>query len=494
MSLIGLDLNASRARAVAGPRSHALALLALDADRADLPLALSLEGRAPQVGRPGLALTRLRPHLACTDFLPFVGAARTWSAGRLSLDAEAALAHVFAALKRPLACCTGMVMALPGYLDPLQVVHVHRVVESAGLRLLGSLPGPLAAALAVHEQERGWPAGPGLLLVVDADGHALTWSVVEHDSGHLALRLCQPSPALGRVHWLRKLLDGVARRCVRQSRRDPRDSAETEQALYEQIVLAMEANASPALVQLRIQGQQWYHHLMLAPDDLSAFVAPLLRQALAELESVLATVQMIGGLAGAVVTSSAASLPGLVPALQARLETMVQATPDEEADYGDMLLSAVNRHEPVRLLGPDALAMAAHEVAVRIHRGDVAPGPQEALPLPAPAEHEEIDLGPARVSFRGQEHLLTTAPFVLGRDPLCDLVFESELYPHVSARHCEIVYDRRTFILCDRSRYGTLLNDRKVEQQASLHSGDWIRLGPHGPVLRFLGRPAGSRG
>ena len=52
MSLIGLDLNASRARAVAGPRSQALSLLCLDGDQVELPLALSLEEKHPLVGRP----------------------------------------------------------------------------------------------------------------------------------------------------------------------------------------------------------------------------------------------------------------------------------------------------------------------------------------------------------------------------------------------------------------------------------------------------------
>jgi predicted component of type VI protein secretion system len=62
------------------------------------------------------------------------------------------------------------------------------------------------------------------------------------------------------------------------------------------------------------------------------------------------------------------------------------------------------------------------------------------------------------------------------------------LYPHVSAQHCEVIYDRRAYTLWDRSRHGTLLNDRRIHQQATLHSGDWIRLGPRGPVLRFLGQ------
>ncbi len=77
---------------------------------------------------------------------------------------------------------------------------------------------------------------------------------------------------------------------------------------------------------------------------------------------------------------------------------------------------------------------------------------------------------------------------MLGRDPSCDLVFESAVYPHVSARHCEITFDRRHYTVHDRSRYGTLLNERPVNKQAALHSGDWIRLGPRGPVVRFLGK------
>ena len=84
--------------------------------------------------------------------------------------------------------------------------------------------------------------------------------------------------------------------------------------------------------------------------------------------------------------------------------------------------------------------------------------------------------------------MVTGPAYVLGRDPACDLVFESELYPHVSAKHCQILFDRRHFTLHDLSRHGTVLNDRAVNQQAPLHSGDWIRLGPRGPVLRFLGQ------
>jgi hypothetical protein len=141
----------------------------------------------------------------------------------------------------------------------------------------------------------------------------------------------------------------------------------------------------------------------------------------------------------------------------------------------------------VQVLSADALARAAHGLAVRIHRGEVDSSHPEGIALPS-GPGERPDPGPARLNFRGQDHVLTgTTPFVMGRDPSCDLVFESELYPHVSGRHCEITFDHRAYVLCDRSRYGTFLNDRPVSQ-AALHSGDWIRLGPQGPLLRFLGQ------
>jgi pSer/pThr/pTyr-binding forkhead associated (FHA) protein len=80
--------------------------------------------------------------------------------------------------------------------------------------------------------------------------------------------------------------------------------------------------------------------------------------------------------------------------------------------------------------------------------------------------------------------------FTLGRQPGCDLVFDGSLHPEVAPRHCEIVFDHQTYLLRDRSRAGTFVNERPVQQQVRLHPGDWIRLGPDGPLVRFLGQTA----
>jgi pSer/pThr/pTyr-binding forkhead associated (FHA) protein len=103
------------------------------------------------------------------------------------------------------------------------------------------------------------------------------------------------------------------------------------------------------------------------------------------------------------------------------------------------------------------------------------------MPLP-------VEAGPARLHYLGQDYLLTDPTFTLGRQPGCDIVFDSDTFRGVAARHCEIVYDHRTYMLLDHSRDGTLVNDCPVAGSVVLRPGDWIRLGPDGPVLRFLGR------
>jgi hypothetical protein len=487
MSLIGLDLNATRARAAHGPAQHPAALR-LEGEHLELPLALSLEGRHPAVGRAGVALCRRMPPFACLGFLPHLGTPRTWAAGRHRLDAGRALGLVFDCLQRSFGKAQGVAVALPPYLSPDQGALLTQVAEKSRWRVLGSVPAPVAAALAAQEQ-LPWS---GVALVVDVDEHALTWSAVGVGEEARLLE-SQAAPHLGRGAWLRRLLDGVANRCVRLSRRDPRESAEADQALYDQLEEALR-RAPGAPAEVVVQTPQWYQHLTLQPDDLVASCAALVGQALAQTQGFLEATAAQGTVGAVLMTAAAAQLPGLTGALEDRLRPpAVVRAESVDSDFGeDLLLEDRLSAARVHVLEADALARAAHDLAGRLHRGDLPRGHLDAVLLP-PGTAAAADTGPARLHFRDRDHLLSGPVFTLGRDPTCDLVFESELYPSVSARHCEIVFDRRHYTLRDRSRHGTLVNDRAVNQQVALNSGDWIRLGPGGPLLRFLGQTPDGR-
>jgi FHA domain len=489
MTLIGLDLTARRVRAVAGPPSLDSAPLALEGKSSELPLALSLEERIPLVGIAGTGLARCKPHLACLDFLPHLGSRREWVSPRHRLDATRAFALVCERLTKLFGKAQGVAAALPAYFTQEQTALVGQLAHKAKWPWLGSIAAPVAAAWAA----RGQLPWTGVALVVDVDGYALTWSAVAVSETTLHLLQCEPSPHLSLNAWLNRLIDGVANHCIRRTRRDPRESAEAEQGLYDQLGAALDAEKQGRVIELNIQTAQWFQNLLLQPGELAAFCAVQVRQSIAEMKAFAASVSNFGPIVALLATSEAARLPGLLPALNTHLQDLpAPPASDAELDFGESLMlhdgfAAVHVH----VLSADALAKAAHQLAAAFQRGELPPGHVDNFTTRSAALAQ--DVGQGRLQFRGQEHILTAAAFVLGRDPACDLIFESELYPTVSARHCEIVFDRGVYVLRDRSRHGTLVNDQRVHDQIVLHSGDWIRLGPGGPLIHFLGQPSDQR-
>jgi hypothetical protein len=486
--LAGLDLNATCARAVAAAAGESPWAIALDGPHADLPLALSLEGRAVEAGRAGAAVCRRSPHLACVNFLPELGGARSWTAGRHHLDADTALHHVLAHLQHVCRGVDGLALALPVYLTPEQMSILGDLGEQTGLALFGSVPAPLATALAAHA-ERPWS---GLALVLDIDDHALTWSAVAagDDQGWLVSDLTLPS--LGLRVWKERLLEAVARRCVRHTRRDPRAVAAAEQSLWDQLDRALDANRCGRLVELAIETPHWYQNVVLQPGELAGFTAALTRQTL---EALQRFTEQLPAAAGAVlVTATAGRLPGLVDALQECISPPPLRDLEMCEDFGEGLLDAdLFGDTGVKVLDGEAPARAACLLAGLWQDGDLPPGHLEVAPLLPP---QPVDSGPARLHFRGQDFVLPADSFVLGHHLGCDLVLDGARYPAVSSRHCEILYDRRAYLLRDRSHHGTWVNDHPVRQQVSLRPGDWICLGPAtaGPALRFLGKPAAQQG
>jgi hypothetical protein len=483
---LGLDLNATRARAVAGPGGHAPRPVPLDGGALDLPMAIALEGRHPTVGRAGVALFRQSPHLVCHDFLAQLGEPSQWRAGRHRLDAASGLAQVFQRLAPAIATISGVVAVLPAYLSSAQVVLLGQVTAKARLPLMASVTAPLAATLAAQAEQ----PFTGLAVVIDADDHALAVATIAVDEEQARLLGERDYPRLGIVAWKRALLDAVAERCIRLSRRDPRDSAAADQLLYDQLDGAFDSCRAGRSADLAIQAAQWFQHLNFQPEELESFCAREARAALAGVIG-LVTETSVQGPTLAVLTDAATRLPGLLGAVRGWLgDELPRPSMPSTDDFGEALVPEDVPGQAV-LLGPNALAQAAHQLAEQVHRGTV---PREHLAQVVPligtaAPHN----GPPRLRYLDSDYPVQGTSFSIGRQPGCDLVFDSAHYPTVSARHCELVLDPRGYLLRDRSRNGTFVNDRPVVQQTLLQPGDWIRLGPDGPALRFLGNLADQK-
>lgn len=352
MKLVGLDFNATRVYAVGGAPGAAPRPLALEGDQPTLSVALSLEHRQPQVGQAGVALCRRLPHLSCVDIPAWLGEPREWRAGRHRLDAAKALALVFDRMQPALSGCKGFVSVIPDYLNPTQVGLLLPLLERTRVPQLGSVVGPLAAVQAAYA-EQAWS---GLTLVLDADEHAMSFAVLAVEKDQARILEQKATVPLGLRAWKEALLNAISDRCVRHSRRDPRDSATAEQALYEQLDVALEPWRRGQRVELIVQAAPWFQNLVLLPEEAASFCQRLIRGVREEMRFLVEV--FAAPLRTIVITDAVARLPGLEQSLRAYLRESpaVAAMPLEEPRSARFRNGTARE---VLALPPDALARVA---------------------------------------------------------------------------------------------------------------------------------------
>jgi hypothetical protein len=360
------------------------------------------------------------------------------------------------------------------------------------LPVLGSMPTLLATALAGYA-EQFWRYA---VLVVDVDDYALTLGWVAETAGNAKLIESRTFPHLGLRFWKDRLLNTLSDLFVWQHRRDPRDVPNAEQCLYDQLETLTDAMVQQRALQLAVQGPNWVKHLLVHPEQTAQFCQPLVKKVVAEADHLFLSAASSEPLRGILLTQAAGRLPGLAAALNALVEPggmeprrpLKRVSEVHEEDFGEDLLSHADEPSAVGMmtLPADASARTAHALAERFRDGELPLRHLEtSAPLLAapPADH-----GPPRLHYHGQDYLLRDIRFVVGSTFGCQLWFDKNEHSEVAGKHCEIVYDRRAFTLVTRSRAPTLVNEQRITGSVVLHTGDQIRLGSRGPVIRFLGK------
>ncbi|MCS6865704.1 MAG: hypothetical protein RMJ56_06265 [Gemmataceae bacterium] len=332
---VGLDLTASRVRAEAlGSKCRPLVL---DEPETELPLFIAGERRVPVVGRAAVALCRRLPHVVCANFLASLNQPREWKIGRHTLTAEMALGLIFETIRKPVLGETEAIgLALPAYLAPAQVTQMAATAHRAKLPLKGTTVGALAlvadnAASLLRgsppSSVRPWaewvvplrsePRPAAVVVVVDVDECALSAVLVQVNPDRVKIAAAAAWPRLAHKIWKDRLLDAVADRCVRLCRRDPRDSAEAEQSLYDQLDNALDRCRAGQRISLTIRTAHWFQDILLQPEEFESYCHTLSRLAGESIRDFIHGSGLLEPPAVVWLTDAAGRLPGLVGALHA---------------------------------------------------------------------------------------------------------------------------------------------------------------------------------
>jgi hypothetical protein len=158
--------------------------------------------------------------------------------------------------------------------------------------------------------------GPGTVVVVDVDEYALSAVVVavERDRVRLVTSACWPR--FSQKAWKERLIDAVADRCIRLCRRDPRDSADAEQSIFEQLDDALDRARSGLRSNLTVRTDHWFQDVVLQPDEFDGLCSALAKGTAEAIHD------MVGGIGLPVpprevwLTHEASRLPGLNATIQ----------------------------------------------------------------------------------------------------------------------------------------------------------------------------------
>jgi hypothetical protein len=383
---VGLDVSASRIRGVSvgGGKFRPLVL---DEPAEELALFVSGERRTAEVGRPGYALSRRLPHVVCSNFLPSLARPQEWRAGRHVLSAEAALGMALEKIHGPVAAeSEAAALVLPVYLAPDQIVRAVITATRAKLPLKGTATAPLAvvvsraAALLNAKPAASAPTkdgivpirpssvGPGSVVVVDADEHALSATLILYNREGAKLVTSAAWPRLGVRVWKDKLLDAIADRCIRLCRRDPRDSAEAEQALFEQLDEALDRARAGQRVSLTVRTAHWFQDIVHPAEEFDNYTSALAHSAAEAVRELVAGSNLAVPPRTVWLTHDAGRLPGLAKAVHLN-------TPEGTA---------------VEVLAPPAVALAAAALVPRWLSGEL---PRTHLDTAIPFERVSVPRG-----------------------------------------------------------------------------------------------------
>lgn len=362
---VGLDVTASRVVAVGWEQGAAFPLALDPLGPTELALLIRLDVKPVQIGAAAAQFIKKLPHVVCGNFLSSLGKPREWVGERLRLTPETALGTIFATLAHTLSAEAGtVVLSLPAYLPRTQAQAAFDLAAKSGLPVAAMVFAPLAVAARragwlLGEQPSRFAERPVLSLasrmdaanaagvvIVDVDDHALCASYVSVEPAAVQLHGVEVVSRAAERLWRERLLEAVSDRCIRKCRRDPRDSAEAEQGLWDQLIHGLDAARAGRPLTLNIRSKHWYQDLTVSPEDMDDWCLSLAQLSAEAVRNAVEQANAPWPPRAVWLSDEASRLPGLATALHnlddGRLD--VQSLPPHAAAEGAVVLT--NRLTP----------------------------------------------------------------------------------------------------------------------------------------------------
>lgn len=260
--------------------------------------------------------------------------------------------------------------------------------------------------------------------------------------------------------WLRV----IAETFVQQSRFDPLHTAETEQALQDNMLDWLATATRSKSVPLEVDYRGITHRAEIESLQFVTAATPVYQNIVSNLRALYRA----GETPAIQLSDRAARMPGLAETLKARVGG--EAFLLEPGATARGLIKRVTENRP-----GNAVTLVRHL-------------PWDQTPVAVEVSGNQEGAQPTHVLLGNKAVAIETDTLVVGTQPAdgerwLDLMQDTA---GVSRRHCDISAVNGRCVVTDHSRYGTFLNGYRIDGSAALQVGDVLRVGTPGIELRMI--------
>ena len=300
-----------------------------------------------------------------------------------------------------------------------------------------------------------------VLVHMDLSLHSILLSRLNQE-GHVQIDRSVIIEECGLLAFYEKWLTIISEAFVKQSRFDPLHSADTEQIIRDKLPFwFLKASNSP-VINLEIKYSDTIYRANIESKEFISAAMSIYKKIISNLRVLIKA----GETPAIQLTDRASKILGLAKTVQEHIGGECFLL-EPGATARGLIKRYKSSFEKSDLSLSQKLPWDQSEVVVRKNKSS------------------KKGILPTHILFEHHAYSLNEDPIVIGTKANNNerFIHIKESTPGVSRRHCVLSLKDGHFIVTDNSRYGTYLNENKIEESALLQVGDVIKIGM--PGLKF---------
>jgi len=353
---------------------------------------------------------------------------------------------------------TSIIVLVPPYMTNDQLSLFLGIANDLNLSIIAFIDSSVAASRYQYTDAK--------LVHIDLHLHNMSVSLLSQE-GKVKVDESIMIENCGQTAFYKAWINMISAAFIDQCRFDPLHSAESDQAIIDGLPLWVSDSIKKVTVEISVKYGNQIYEIEIESAKFYEAAKPLYRLLTNRLRSIFS----VNDLPAIQLTNQVAQLPGVIDVLKNSLSSSVYVLDAGEIEKGALSRYSKEKSKNSSLklqksLDWDKPSVTVDRISKKLKNSD----------------------RPTHLLYENIAYKIDQSPIMVGSNPTdsdTTIRIKSEI-TGISRNHCSFVMKDNNCIVCDHSRYGTYLNDQRIQNNTILHNGDLIRIGSPGINLLMI--------